>query len=70
MHCFDYYFGVYILQLLLKHSGNLSKILQNSEMSGCEGQTWAVLSITTLENMRNDDSLDSIWDLIKLNTAS
>ena len=39
MHCFDYYFGVYILELLLKHSGNLSKILHNSEMSACEGQT-------------------------------
>ena len=39
MHCFDYYFGVYILQLLLKHSDNLSKAIQNSEMSACEGQT-------------------------------
>ena len=38
MHYFDYYFGVYILQLLLKHSDNLSKAIQNSEMSACEGQ--------------------------------
>ena len=69
MHCFDYYFGVYILQLLLKHSDNLSKAIQNSEISACEGQTWAALSIKTLESMRNDDSLDSICYLIKHKTA-
>ena len=61
--------SIIILQPLLKHSDNLSKAIQNSEMSACEGQTWAALSIKTLESMRNDDSLDSIWDLIKHKTA-
>ena len=61
--------SIIILQPLLKHSDNLSKAVQNSEMSACEGQTWAALSIKTLESMRNDDSLDSIWDLIKHKTA-
>ena len=42
IHCFDYYFGVYVLQFLLKHSDNLSKALQNSELSACEGQTLAL----------------------------
>ena len=64
MHCFDYYFGVYVLQLLLRHSDSLSKAFHNSEMSICEGQTLAALSIKTLEKMHNDD-FDSIWDLIK-----
>ena len=64
MHCFDYYFGVYVLQLLLRHSDSLSKAFHNSEMLVCEGQTLAALSIKTLEKMHNDD-FDSIWDLIK-----
>ena len=42
IHRFDYYFGVYVLQFLLKHSDNLSKALQNSELSACEGQTLAL----------------------------
>ena len=70
MHCFDYYFGVYVLQLLLRHSDNLSKALQNSEMSVCEGLTLAAISIKTLEKTRNGDSFDSIWDLIKRNAES
>ena len=70
MHCFDYYFGVYVLQLLLRHSNNLSKALQNSQMSARKGQTLAALSIKTSEQMRNDDSFDFIWDLIKRNAVS
>ena len=66
-HCFNYYFGVYVLQLLLRHSDNLSKALQNSERSACEGQTLAAISVKTLEKTRNDDSFDSILDLIKGN---
>ena len=61
----DFYFGVYVLQFLLRHSDNLSKALQNFEISACEGQALAALSIKTLEKMRNNDSFDS-----KRNTAS
>ena len=68
IHCFDYYFGVYVLQFLLKHSDNLSKALQNSEMLTCEGQMLTTLSIKTLEKMFNDSS-DSVLDLIKRNAA-
>ena len=39
-------------------------------MSACEGQTLGAFSIKTLEKMRNDDSFDSIWNLIKRNTTS
>ena len=66
-HCFNYYFGVYVLQLLLRHSDSLSKALQNSERSACEGQTLGAISIKTLGKTRNDDSFDSILDLIKGN---
>ena len=53
IHCFDYYYyGVYVLQLLLRRTEHSSNTLQNSEMSACEGQTLADLSIKTLEKMR------------------
>ena len=64
MHSFNYYFGVYVLQLLLRHSDNLSKSLHNSDMLACEGQALAAISIKTLEILHNDDSFDSIWYLI------
>ena len=39
-------------------------------MSAYEVQTLEDISIKTLEKMRNDDSFDPIWDIIKSNTAS
>ena len=60
MPYFDYYFGVYVLKLLLRQSHNISNALQNSKVSACEGQTLAALSIKTLEKIRNDESFDSI----------
>ena len=68
IHSFNYYFGVYILQFLLKHSDNLSKAFQNSEMLTCECQMLTTLSIKTLEKMFNDSS-DSVLDLTKRNAA-
>ena len=70
MHCFDYYFGIYVLQLLLNHSDNLSEALQNSEILACKVHLLAAFSIKILENMHNSDSCDSIWDLKKCNAAS
>ena len=54
MHCFDYYFGIYVLQLLLNHSDNLSKALQNSEILACKVHLLAAFSIKILENMCNN----------------
>ena len=51
IHFFNYYFGVYVLQLLLRHNDNLSKSLQNSEMSTCERKPLAAISIITSEKM-------------------
>ena len=39
-------------------------------MSAREGQALAAISIKTLEILRNDDSFDSIWYLIKRDAAS
>ena len=61
MHLFNYFFGVYILQLLLRHSDNLSKSLQNQRTSACNGHSIAALSIKTLEKSGRDDTFDLLW---------
>lgn len=64
MHSFDFFFGIYVLQQLLRHSDNLSKSLQSSTMTACEGQALATLTVKTLEKMRGDIAFDSIWKII------
>ena len=42
----------------LSHSDSLSCILQNSTISGAEGQDVAALTVTTLEEMRNNHAFN------------
>ena len=35
---FDYFFGAYLLHSILRHTDNLSKTMQQTEMSAAEGQ--------------------------------
>lgn len=39
-------------------------------MSACQSQALAALSIETWEHLRNEDSFNSIWYLIKRDEAS
>ena len=51
---FKSYFGIQLGFLLLQHSDNLSKTLQSSRISASEGQRVAAMTVTTLQQLRND----------------
>ena len=48
MGTFDYFYGVYLEGMLLKHSGNLSRAIQTSHMSVAEYQLSVALTTKTL----------------------
>ena len=62
MTTFEYYFGVKLGSLLLKHSDNLSKTLQKTKLSAAEGQSVASLRAKTSEKTRTDDSFHLSWE--------
>lgn len=64
MATFDYLFGITLGQLLLQHSDNLSKTLQNPLLMASEAQEIAALTCKTLERMRNDESFDLFWQKV------
>ena len=55
MESFNYYFGISVAELVLKHGDNLSKALQNETISAAEGQRLAAMTVTTLTKMRDAD---------------
>ena len=63
---FKYYFGIQLGFLLLQHSDNLSKTLQSSRISASEGQRVAAMTVTTLQQLRNDASFDLFWEKVEL----
>ena len=61
---FELFFSLNIGHRLFSHTDNLSKTLQAEKMSACESKRNAVLVISVLESMRNEDSFNNLYDVI------
>ena len=61
METFDFHFGVQLGNLVLRHSDNLSKMIQKPTLFAGDCQSLASLSIKTLQKLRSDDSFDLFW---------
>ena len=53
MTTFDCFYGVSILQLVLRDSDNLSKTLQKSSLTSCQGKEIADLTLQTINSLRS-----------------
>ena len=65
---FAYFFGINILQILLRQSDNLSKTLQNPKITASEGQIadhskLSNLTVKTLISLRSDTFI--LWEKSK-----
>ena len=61
MESFDFFFGVELGRIVSNMADNLSKTLQGSSMSACDGQSVMRMTLTTLETMRSDESFIAFW---------
>ena len=61
MKSFDFFFGVVLGEMLLRHSDNFSRTLQSPKLSAAEGQKFAAMTVTTLESLRSDDKFTLFW---------
>ncbi len=64
MKTFDYYFGICLGHLILKHRDNLSRALQKSDISASEGQEVASMTLKVLKSIRSDDMFNLFWEEI------
>ena len=61
MNKFNYFCGVKLAILLLRHSDNLSTTLQNPKLSASQAQSIARKTVVTLEKLRDDDYFLLFW---------
>ena len=61
MKSFDFFFGLMLGEFVLKHSDNLSKTLQNVDISAAEAQKVAEVTVSTLQSVRNAEMFDLFW---------
>ena len=61
MKTFDFFFGVVLGEMLLRHSDNLSRTLQSTHLSAAEGQTVAAMTVQTLQSLRSEQNFRHFW---------
>ena len=55
-------FGLVIAERILQHTDNLSKALQNPQLTAAQGEKIVHLTQSTLLRMRSDDNFDLFWE--------
>ena len=64
MRTFNFFFGLVLGELVLRHSDNLSMTLQSVQISAAEGQKVADMTVTTLQSIRSDANFDLFWSKV------
>ena len=59
---FDYFFGVCLGLLILRHTDNRSRMMQKADISAAEGHVIIAMTVSTLRSSRNDASFDLFWE--------
>ena len=61
MKTFDYLFDTILGQMVVRHTDNLSRTLQNNVRSAAERQQVFRMTAETLKSFRSDESFDFLW---------
>lgn len=64
MKKFDYLYGNTLGELVLRHSDNLSRTLQNKSLSAAEGQQAAKMTVQTIQSIRSDEAFNLFWEKV------
>ena len=69
MRTFDYFYGLRLGILLLRHSVNLSASLQTKDLCAGEAQTIAKNTVATLTKVRTYENYHLFWEYVKQEAA-
>ena len=64
MPTFDFLFGCELGIIILKQTDNLSRALQNNEISAAQGNALALDVVSTMAKDRSDASFDLFWERV------
>ena len=61
MQSFNFLFCIVLSEMILRHTDKLSKTLQQPNLSSIEGHDIAMLTVKTLEGLRNENDFELFW---------
>eukprot|EP00731_Ephydatia_muelleri_P007396 Em0003g1644a len=65
MQSFNFLFCIVLSEMILRHTDKLSKTLQQPNLSSIEGHDIAMLTVKTLEGLRNENDFELFWQNIE-----
>ena len=65
MKSFNYFYGVTLEDLTLRHTDNLSRTLQKTDISAAEGQEVTAMTVQTLKT-RSDSNFSLFWKKVTM----
>ena len=60
----DSFFGLVLGEMLLRHTDNLSRTLQNKKCSAAEGQAVAQMTVNAIQSTQSDAEYDLFWEKV------
>ena len=70
MKTFDFVFGCQLAVVLLRQTDNLSRTLQNPQISAAQGNRIALDVVKTLSKDRNEESFNMFWEMLLIKNES
>ena len=70
MKTFDFVFGCQLAVVLLRQTDNLSRTLQNPQISAAQGNSIALNVIKTLSKDRSEESFNMFWEMLLITNES
>ena len=64
MDSFEFFFGLVLGDILLRHTGNLSRTLQNKKYSAAEGQAVVQMTVKAIQSTRSDAKYNLFWEKV------
>ena len=65
MQSFNFLFCIVLSEMILRHTDKLSKTLQQPNLSSIEGHDITMLTVKTLEGLRNENDFELFWQKIE-----
>ena len=70
MESFDFFFGIELGRTLLNMVDNLSRSLQSTRLSACEGQRIVLTTKLTFQSIQSDQCFDLFWKYLETRRLS
>lgn len=70
METFQFFFSLQLAEMILRHTNNLSKTLQNPKLSSTQGYEIAMLTVKTLQSICTESNFNRFWKKVEIGRLS